>query len=45
MTVLTAGIEGENAYWWRSPAVLRDGALLPNWAGGHMSVRPLPYLE
>lgn len=25
----------------------RDGALglLPNWVGGHMSVRPLPYLE
>lgn len=44
---VTAGLEGEKAYWWRSPTVGRDGAvrLLPNWVGGHMSVRPLPYLE
>lgn len=39
--------KGKRAYWWRSAAMVRHGApgLLPNWAGGHMSVRPLPYLD
>lgn len=47
IATVNAGLEGEKAYWWRSAAVGRDGALglLPNWVGGHMSVRPLPYLE